>query len=233
MNSPQTAKKIEGFIARKVKNAGAHGAVVGLSGGLDSALVATLCTRALGPDNVLALIMPSIHTKHTDVEDAKQLAGGLEISERIIPISSILESFEEHISNDEMALGNLMARIRMCMLYYHANHLNYLVIGTGNKSELSIGYFTKFGDGGCDILPIGDLYKTEVRKLAKYLEVPQRIINKEPSAGFWPGQTDEEELGMSYNRLDKILRGKLKDRRIEEMIKKSRHKRRTPEVCSL
>jgi len=233
MDVASVTKRIERFIRRKVGQAGARGAVLGLSGGLDSAVVAVLCARALGPDNVMALIMPSSVSRHSDVEDAKTLAASLGIHRKVIPIDPILRAFMEHLTHDRMAIGNLMARIRMCLLYYHANHVNYLVVGTGNKSELSVGYFTKYGDGGCDILPIGDVYKTQVRRLARHLGVPEKIVKKEPSAGLWGGQTDEKDLGVTYKRLDMVLQGRASSRRIMEMVRASRHKRRPPEVCRL
>ncbi len=233
MDAASATEKIGRFIRRKVKRAGANGAVMGISGGLDSAVVATLCARALGPDSVMALIMPSPTNSHHDVQDAREMAADLGIHKKIIPLEGIQQAFLEHLPPDKTAKGNLTARIRMCLLYYYANHLNYLVVGTGNKSELSVGYFTKHGDGGCDILPIGDLLKTEVRQLARFLEVPRKIISKQPTAGLWLGQTDEAEMGMSYKWLDKVLAGNAKSNKVERMIKNSKHKRRTPEVCRI
>lgn len=226
-------KRIEGFIASRVERAGADGVVLGLSGGLDSATVAALCARALGPDRVLALIMPAPVSPHRDVEAAKKLAHGLGVRQKTIPLRSILEAFREHLDNgDKRAMGNLAARVRMTLLYYQANRLNYLVVGTGNKSEISVGYTTKYGDSACDILPLGDLYKTEVRELAKSLGVPESVIEKTPSAGLWPGQTDEGELGMSYEELDKALKEGA-DMKVQRMVNAAEHKRTPPEVCSL
>ena len=133
----------------------------------------------------------------------------------------------------KLAEANLKPRLRMITLYYFANKLNYLVAGTSNRSELKIGYFTKYGDGGADILPLGNLLKNQVKELAKYLDIPEKIINKPPSAGLWVGQTDEKEIGMSYNLLDKYLKtGKLNNKIIEKKIQdkiiKSSHKRTTP-----
>lgn len=142
MNLVSAEKKIEEFIAHSVKASGAKGVVVGMSGGLDSTVVATLCVRALGHERVLGVMMPSVTNTHHDLEDAKSVANNLKIRLKMVPIKSILESFKAHFEHhDQLALGNLAARIRMCILYYYANHLNYLVAGTGNKSELSIGYF--------------------------------------------------------------------------------------------
>jgi NAD+ synthase len=227
------SKRIEEFISSKVKDAGANGIVVGISGGLDSAVVATLAARAVGPDNVLGLIMPSPITKRSDVEDAKSLAHDLGIHKKVIPLKSILGAFKDVLDGDERAMGNLAARVRMCLMYYQANRLGYLVAGTGNKSEISIGYFTKHGDGGCDILPIGDLYKTEVRQLAGSLGVLKKFIDKTPTAGLWPGQTDEGEIGKTYEELDSILMGGHDDIEVRLMMESSEHKRKTPEVCKI
>jgi len=227
-------KKIEDFIVKHAKRAKAKGIVIGLSGGLDSALVATLSSRALGSENVLGVLMPSATNSPHDIHDARLIAEKLGIQTHIVPIKSILDSFKIHFEHhDERALGNLAARIRMCILYYYANHLNYLVAGTGNKSELSIGYFTKYGDGGCDLLPIGSLYKTEVRELAKSMGLPQEIVDRTPTAGLWPGQTDEGEIGMRYSELDKILAGKAENIRVMQMVASTEHKRKMPEVCKL
>jgi len=227
------SKKIEDFIAKKVKGAKAGGVVLGLSGGLDSAVVAALSARALGPEKVLALIMPSPVNSPHDIEDAKALANKLGIYTKTIPLKTILAAFDEHLNLDKKAQGNLMARIRMSLIYYYANKMNYLVAGTGNKSEISLGYYTKYGDGGCDFLPIGDLLKTEVRELAKSLEIPKRIIEKPPSAGLWAGQTDENELGITYKELDLVLSGEKDDINIQRMVNNAEHKRKPPEVCKI
>ena len=227
-------KRIEKFIKDTVKKAGARGIVIGLSGGLDSSLVAALCARALGPDRVLGVLMPSETNSPQDIDDARLVVGKLGIAHRIVPIKDVLEAFKMHLERqDELATGNLSARARMCILYYYANTLGYLVVGTGNKSEISIGYFTKYGDGGCDLLPIGGLYKTQVRELAKSMGLPQRIIDRVPAAGLRPGQTDEGDIGMSYEQLDKVLSGKAENIRIKRMVNASEHKRRMPEICKL
>lgn len=227
------SKKIAGFIKKKVKDAGAKGVVVGLSGGLDSAVVAKLSVKALGKDKVLGLIMPSPTTNLEDTKDAEEFARSLGIPYKKIPLQSILEAFRAFLELDRAAYGNLMARTRMMLLYYYANLNNLLVVGTGNKSELSIGYFTKYGDGGCDILPIGDLYKTEVRELAGKLGIPKKIIEKIPTAGLWDGQTDESDMGVTYEELDRVLSGKAKNKRVQQMVKASEHKRRMPEICKI
>jgi NAD+ synthase len=226
-------KKIEAFISRSAKKAGAGGVVLGLSGGIDSSVVAALAARALGPENVLGIMMPSSVNSPQDLEDSKVLAKKLGIKTKVISIQPMLDAFSSQLKPEKRAIANLMARIRMCVLYYHANTMNYLVVGTGNKSEISIGYFTKCGDGGCDILPIGELYKTQVRQLAKTLGIPKAIIDKTPTAGLWPGQTDEGEIGMTYEQLDSTLAGKRKDSRVTKMVASSQHKRKPPEVCKI
>lgn len=207
---PEIEDKIVAFISSKVSGSAANGAVIGLSGGIDSSLTAYLTVSALGKENVLGLLLPEkgISSKQ-DIDDAIEVANILGIDYKIIEISPILVSFSSAIpvfdSKAKTANGNLKARTRMCILYYHANLMGRMVVGTGNKTELLLGYFTKYGDGGVDIEPIGDLYKTQVRSLSKYMGIPARIIEKTPTAGLWPGQTDESELGVSYEMADQIL----------------------------
>ncbi len=195
------------FIKSKVNEAHSDGIAIGLSGGIDSTLVAYLACEAVGPDNVFGIIMPSTTTPSEDRIHGIQIAQHLGMDYKEIAIDSILNEFLSvtQLDNNNLAIGNLKARIRMSTLYYYANYKNYLVIGTGNKSEILIGYFTKHGDGACDMEPIGDLYKSEVFKLSEYLNVSTDIINKPPRAGLWKNQTDEEEIGMSYDLLDEIL----------------------------
>ncbi|NJD77479.1 MAG: NAD+ synthase [Candidatus Methanoperedens sp.] len=202
--------KIVAFIRSKVHEAGASGAVIGLSGGIDSALTAYLTVEAVGAENVLGLMLPDKGiTTGQDIGDAMEVVEELGIAHRIIEISGILHSFSSAIMDFDkkslLANGNLKARTRMCILYYHANLMHRMVVGTGNKTELLLGYFTKYGDGGVDIEPIGGLYKTQVRGLASHMGLPAGIIEKVPTAGLWPGQTDEAELGVSYDTADRIL----------------------------
>lgn len=209
-NTPIVKKTIIDFIRRKIHEAGAGGAIIGLSGGIDSALIAYLAVEAIGRDNVLGLLLPEKGiTSKQDIDDALEIAGILNIEHATIDISEILDSFSSAIpgfdEKDYLAIGNLKARTRMCILYYHANVMRRMVVGTGNKTELLLGYFTKYGDGGVDIEPIGCLYKTQVRALSRYMGLPAHIIDKTPSAGLWQGQTDEDELGISYESADKIL----------------------------
>ncbi len=209
-NYPVIKEKITEFICRKVQEAGASGAIIGLSGGIDSALTAYLAVEALGADKVLGLLLPEKGiTSKQDIDDAREVADILRIEHKVIDISKVLSSFSSVIpdydKNNFLASGNLKARTRMCILYYHANLMRRMVVGTGNKTELLMGYFTKYGDGGVDIEPIGGLYKTQVRALSRHIGVPVHIIDKTPTAGLWPGQTDEGELGVTYEIADKIL----------------------------
>jgi NAD+ synthase len=203
--------KIIDFIWNEIHKAGVSGAVIGISGGIDSALTAALTVKALGKDKVLGIHMPeSGLTTAVDTEDAKAVADWLGIELRIIDISGIVSAFMDSVPDSESAerlcRGNLNARVRMSLLYFHANQMNRMVIGTGNKTELLLGYYTKYGDGGVDLEPIGGIYKTEVWGLSRMLGVPEPVITKKPSAGLWKGQTDEAELGISYVKVDNVLR---------------------------
>jgi len=233
MNRGTKYNKIIGWIKKQVRSAGAKGVVLGLSGGLDSALVAVLSKKAVGK-NLLCLIMPCNSLKE-DIKDAKSLAKKFKINTRQVNLEPVYKTLIKVLPKaDKKTQGNLKARLRMMILYFYANKLNYLVAGTGNKSELMVGYFTKYGDGGVDILPIADFLKTQVRKLSANLGIPKRIIEKAPSAGLWSGQTDEAELGITYSELDNILfnidnkRKQKLDfniRKVKDLIYKSAHKR--------
>lgn len=241
MDWERVVEEICKFIKEYVDKSNANGVIIGLSGGIDSSTVAFLCKRALGEKRVLGLIMPEKGvTREEDVEDALSIADMLGIEFKIIEINEILDALKRKLGEgNKIAEANLKPRIRMTINYYFANNMNRLVAGTGNKSELMIGYFTKYGDGGVDFLPIGDLYKTEVFKLAEYIGVPERIIKKKPTAGLWVNQTDEDEIGMSYEELDEILkaiengrrRGDDKFKRVEMLVKNSKHKREMPPIA--
>lgn len=207
LNIEKTTDSIIKFIQNKVKETNSDGLIVGLSGGIDSTLVAFLACEAVGSENVFGIVMPSTTTPTEDKIHGIKIAQKLGIEHKEIAIDSILDEFLSltEINSDKLSIGNLKARIRMSILYFYANSKNYLVSGTGNKSEILIGYFTKHGDGACDIEPVGDLYKTEIYKIAKYLNIPQEIMDKPPRAGLWNNQTDEDEIGMSYELLDNIL----------------------------
>ena len=233
------AERISNWIKQKVEEAGAKGVVMGISGGVDSSVVASLAKGAVG-ERLIGVIMPC-HSEPLDIRYASLVAEKLKIKTERVVLDSLYDKFLELLpSGKRLALANLKARLRMATLYFFANNLNYLVVGTGNKSEISVGYFTKYGDGGCDILPLGDLLKTEVRKLARRLEIPEEIINQVPSAGLWRGQTDEGEIGLSYEDLDEIISaievgkqpvggGSVKRKglisRVKRLIESSRHKR--------
>lgn len=200
------------FIKETVKKSNSDGVVLGLSGGIDSAVVAYLAVKALGTSNVHGYVLPSKTTSEQDLNDALLVKNNLGIDGQIISIENIHTTFlnlcgEKSLpqNNSLLASSNVKPRLRMSILYYYATIYHCLVIGTGNKTELSVGYFTKYGDGGVDLLPIGDLYKEQVVEVAKVLGVPNSIIEKPPTAGLLPEQTDEEELGMTYPILDRLL----------------------------
>ncbi|MXV64630.1 NAD+ synthase [Natronorubrum sp. JWXQ-INN-674] len=204
-----------------VADAGADGVVVAMSGGIDSTVTAALAAEALGSDQVLGLGLPCHKTEHAGVSEAQTIAEGLGIEFEAIQLRPVLEAFEQTVASplesrsdrDESdrpnernhAIGNVTARLRMTCTYYAANRQQRLVLGTSNRSEFLLGYFTKYGDGAADAYPIGDLYKTEVRALAKRIGIPRRIVSKEPTAGFWADQTDADELGASYDVIDPLL----------------------------
>jgi len=207
----QIKSKIMEFIREKIEEAGAKRAIVGVSGGVDSSVTLSLTVRALGRERVTALIMPHVGiTPEEDLRDALELVNSYGVEYKVIDISSIVAKIEESLNEVGLTLprearGNLLARSRMILLYSFANSLKGLVIGTGDKSEILIGYFTKYGDGGVDILPIGDLYKTQVRAMAIYLGLPRKIALKPSSPRLWPGQLAEKELGLTYDMIDPIL----------------------------
>lgn len=201
------AQRISKFIARSVQSAGAEGVVVGISGGVDSAVVGELCVRALGSSKVVAALLPSVHTPKADVRDAERLVARWKCRSINVGITPLVESFVSsiHEKGNRIAKANVQARVRMVMLYYIANSDSLLVVGTGDRSELELGYYTKFGDGGVDFLPIAHLYKTQVRALASHLGLPRRIVEKPASPQLWPGHTASQELPAGYDELDLVL----------------------------
>ncbi len=232
-------KKIVSWIKNQVKRAKAKGIVMGISGGVDSSVVAVLSQKAVSK-NLLCLILPC-HSLRDDLEDAKLVARKFRLNTRMVDLTKIYDNFIKILPKaDTKTKGNIKARLRMVTLYYFANKLNYLVAGTGNRSEIYMGYFTKHGDSAVDILPIGGLLKTQVRTLARSLGIPERIITKPPSAGLWQGQTDEGEMGITYNDLDCALQCILEKKKIKntkhinkvrDIIAKTEHKRRPAAIC--
>lgn len=236
----ELAGKIVRWLQEQVAEGKAKGLIVGLSGGLDSSVVAVLAKKAF-PQNTLGLIMPCFSSS-LDPEYASLVARKFNIPAQIVDLTPVLNEFYRQLEKksytpgkQDLPAANLRPRLRMTTLYYFANKLNYLVVGTGNKSEISIGYFTKYGDGGVDLLPLGNLLKTQVRELAKALAIPEEIIRRVPTAGLWEGQTDEGEMGITYEELDYTIKaletgtpelcreGPLY--KVKELIKKSQHKR--------
>jgi NAD+ synthase len=200
------------FIKDYVDNSGATGAVLGLSGGIDSATVAALSALAIGGDKVMGLMLPEKETYNSkDIEDAKVVAKKFGLQTQVCEITPALEGFYKSIpvfdAEDRLCKGNIKARTRMIYLYYYANKLKRIVVGSSDKSETMMGYFTKWGDVAADISPIMDLYKTQVRKLAEHIGIPQRIAQKPSTPALWPNQLAEGELGIKYELLDLILFG--------------------------
>jgi NAD+ synthase len=243
------APSIVQFLRAHGLSDGNDGVVVGLSGGIDSALVARLARDALGPGHVLGVLLPDARFSADLQRETEEYGRSLGIETRTVPIDAVERAFASLLPEltDRVALGNVKARIRMIVLYALAREHRRLVAGTGNKSEILLGYFTKYGDGGADLLPIGDLYKTEVRALAEELGLPAAVRERAPSAGLWEGQTDEGELGISYDEVDRILFGleQLRSeaeiasatgfpldrvREVVQRVQRNRHKRRTPPI---
>jgi NAD+ synthase len=249
---PQSVTQImEQFLAAEVHKCGFDKVVLGLSGGIDSTVVAYLCARAFPPAQVHVLIMPYKTSYQKNIQHAELVARTLKINYHIFDISPMIDAFfEQDAAADVNRRGNRMARERMCILYDYSLKYRALVVGTSNKTELLLGYGTIFGDLASAINPIGDLYKTQIRQLAEYLEVPQEIIDKPPSADLWTGQTDEGEIGYSYAEIDRLLyflvdkrysRDMLQDLKfsikmvkdIQNRIQKSQFKRRPPIIAKL
>lgn len=206
INTDLVRKILTGFIRSEITRMGFERAVVGLSGGIDSALSCYLAAEALGPQNVLAVRMPYRTSSPDSLEDAQKVIDALGVQSITIPITEIVEPlFERFPEMDAVRRGNIMARARMIVLYDQSAAFRGLVVGTGNKTEILLGYTTLYGDSACAINPLGDLYKTQVRQLARAMGVPESILTKPPSADLWKGQTDEGELGFTYAEVDRLL----------------------------
>ncbi len=196
------------FIRDTVRGSGCNGVVIGLSGGIDSAVVTKLAVDALGAENVINVFMPSSTTPKDDHRCTSEFSSSLGTDYRVISISPMVDAFSSALGlddGDRLEKGNISARCRMIILFDIAKRTNHLVLGTSNRSEMMMGYFTKFGDGACDVVPIVNLYKTQVRELARIIGIPEDFITKAPSAGLWDGQTDEDEMGILYKDLDNVL----------------------------
>jgi NAD+ synthase len=247
------ASDISTWLRERVTAAGARGLVIGLSGGIDSAVVAALCQMA-APDNTIGVILPCNGDPQDDA-DAQLVADHLKLATLHIDLAPVYEKLGASLSTAiadlppsqpraiategsdlraRVPLANIQPRLRMASLYYFANALNYLVAGTGNRCEVTIGYFTKFGDGGVDLLPLGNMLKSDVRALGRDLGLPDLIVDKPASAGLWPGQFDEDEIGFSYNELERYLTGgpdgvpPALALRIERLVRQTEHKRAMP-----
>ena len=244
------AEKIVSWLRERGANAGTRGFVFGLSGGVDSAVVARLCQIA-APSRVLGVLLPC-YSHPQDEEDARLVATTFGMPVARVDLGTTFDALTEtlhhaikglptHVNTidikQQVPEANVKPRLRMVSLYFLANSLNYLVAGTGNRSEITLGYYTKYGDGGVDLLPIGALLKSEVRALARELGVPARVIEKAPTAGLWVGQTDEDEMGFTYDLLERYLRdgrGAVADTvadRIERLRAASDHKRELPPIA--
>lgn len=244
--------RIKRFIGDKLLQSGLHGYVVGLSGGLDSSLAAMLAVEAIGKEKVLGVLMPYKTSAASSLTDALELIGKLGIEYREVDISPMIDAYFSKIDNENrIRAGNKMARERMAILFDIAHRQHRLVLGTGNRTEICLGYTTWYGDAACSVNPIGELYKTEVRQLAKMVGVPGSIINKPPTADLWVGQTDEGEIGLSYNLIDNLLKRVIDDgvvsmskleeeefrpndiSRVVSLLNRNAFKRSMPDIASL
>lgn len=259
MDFSLVSKAIIDFIKKQIESRKIEGGtVIGISGGIDSTVLAYLATKALGKNKVLGVILPDSEiTPENDIKDAVEVCARLGIEYKLLYINEPKNRFLQLLQHqeDELLIGNLVARIRMCILYYHAGLMSSIVLGSSNKTELQLGYFTKYGDGASDLLPIGDLYKTQLVELARFLQIPANIIDKKSSARLWREQITEEELGLPFTQLDRILQflngsGNLsigsekllnefseissdKIRNVQVLLQKNYHKLSFPLICKL
>ena len=239
------------FLRENFKKAGFSKAVLGLSGGIDSALVAYLLRDALGKENVLAIMMPYKSSNPDSLNHAKLVVEDLKINAKTIEITDMIDAyFKNEKDASSLRMGNKMARERMAILFDYSSKENALVVGTSNKTEIYLGYSTQFGDSACALNPIGDLYKTNIWDLSRYLKIPNELIEKKPSADLWEGQTDEQEMGLTYKEADQVLYRMLEENKtVEEVlaegfnkdlvdnivrrINRSEYKRRMPLIAKI
>ncbi len=251
IDAPLVEHLLVGFVRDEIASAGLARAVIGLSGGVDSAVSAALAARALGPSGVLCLCMPYQASNPQSLADARHVAGALGTGFDIVDITPSVDAyFATQSDADALRRGNKMARERMAVLYDRSAASKALVVGTSNKTELLLGYGTLFGDMASALNPLGDLYKTQVFQLARHLGLPERVITKAPSADLWAGQTDEQEMGFSYDAVDRLLLDMVERRmgddelqaaghdaafvlRVRRMISKSQFKRQMPLIAKL
>ena len=219
LNLKEVHNELVEFLRENFKKAGFSKAVLGLSGGIDSALVAYLLRDALGKENVLAIMMPYKSSNPDSLNHAKLVVEDLKINAKTIEITDMIDAyFKNEKDASSLRMGNKMARERMSILFDYSSKENALVVGTSNKTEIYLGYSTQFGDSACALNPIGDLYKTNIWDLSRYLKIPNELIEKKPSADLWEGQTDEQEMGLTYKEADQVLYRMLEENKIVEEI---------------
>ena len=251
MNLKEVHNELVEFLRENFKKAGFSKAVLGLSGGIDSALVAYLLRDALGKENVLAIMMPYKSSNPDSLNHAKLVVEDLKINAKTIEITDMIDAyFKNEKDASSLRMGNKMARERMSILFDYSSKENALVVGTSNKTEIYLGYSTQFGDSACALNPIGDLYKTNIWDLSRYLKIPNELIEKKPSADLWEGQTDEQEMGLTYKEADQVLYRMLEENKtVEEILaegfnkdlvdnivrrmNKSEYKRRMPLIAKI
>ncbi|WP_339054859.1 NAD+ synthase [Fusobacterium animalis] len=220
LNLKEVHNELVEFLRENFKKAGFSKAVLGLSGGIDSALVAYLLRDALGKENVLAIMMPYKSSNPDSLNHAKLVIEDLKINSKTIEITDMIDAyFKNEKEASSLRMGNKMARERMSILFDYSSKENALVVGTSNKTEIYLGYSTQFGDSACALNPIGDLYKTNIWDLSRYLKIPNELIEKKPSADLWEGQTDEQEMGLTYKEADQVLYRMLEENKtVEEVL---------------
>ena len=251
LNLKDVHNELVKFLRENFKKAGFSKAVLGLSGGIDSALVAYLLRDALGKENVLAIMMPYKSSNPDSLNHAKLVVEDLKINAKSIEITDMIDAyFKNEKEASSLRMGNKMARERMSILFDYSSKENALVVGTSNKTEIYLGYSTQFGDSACALNPIGDLYKTNIWDLSRYLKIPNELIEKKPSADLWEGQTDEQEMGLTYKEADQVLYRMLEENKtvkeilaegfskdlVDNIVKRmnrSEYKRRMPLIAKI